>query len=107
VPRNPVIAHVAQDRLFEEADFVVCLASASAQTHNLMDEAAFVRMRPGACFVNASGGELVDEVALLAAPGPRPPGGACALDVGRAVDQMPSPALARHPRVVARRTSAG
>jgi D-3-phosphoglycerate dehydrogenase len=57
-------------------------------------------MKPGSFFVNASRGELVDEAALLAALD----GGhlaACALDVGRAPDQMPSPALARHPRVVA------
>jgi D-3-phosphoglycerate dehydrogenase len=99
-PQSPAIAHVDQDRLLAEADFVVCLVSASAQTHNLMDEAAFARMKPGACFVNASRGELVDEAALLAALDSGHLG-ACALDVGRAADQMPSPALARHPRVVA------
>jgi D-3-phosphoglycerate dehydrogenase len=57
-------------------------------------------MKPGACFVNASRGNLVDEAALLAALDSGRLAG-CALDVGRAPDQMPSPALARHPRVIA------
>jgi D-3-phosphoglycerate dehydrogenase len=42
----------------------------------------------------------VDEDALLAALENGTIAG-CALDVGRAPDQMPSPALARHPRVIA------
>lgn len=94
--RNPAIARVARDRLLQAADFVVCLASASAQTENLMDEAAFARMKLGACFVNASRGKLVDEAALLDAldSGQRPPG-------RLRPRQMPSPALAQHPRVVA------
>lgn len=86
--------------LLEGSDFVVCLAPANARTENLMNAAAFAAMRPGAFFINASRGELVDEAALLAALDSGHLGG-CALDVGRAPDQMPSPALARHPRVVA------
>ena len=54
----------------------------------------------GAFFINASRGELVDDAALLAALDSGHLAG-CALDVGRAPDQMPSPALARHPRVIA------
>ena len=57
-------------------------------------------MATGAYFINASRGELVDEDALLAALDSGRLAGA-ALDVGRAPDQMPSPALARHPRVIA------
>jgi D-3-phosphoglycerate dehydrogenase len=86
--------------LLGHADHVVCLAVANAQTENLMGAAAFAAMKPGACFINASRGNLVDEAALLGAlDGGRLAG--CALDVGRAPDQMPSPALARHPRVIA------
>jgi D-3-phosphoglycerate dehydrogenase len=100
VPQHPGLRAVTLGQLLQESDFVVCLAAANAHTENLMNEDAFARMKPGAFFVNASRGELVDEAALLAALD----GGhlaACALDVGRAPDQMPSPALARHPRVVA------
>lgn len=86
--------------LLKGSDFVVCLAPANAETENLMNVEAFSAMRPGAFFINASRGELVDEVALLAALDCGHLAG-CALDVGRAPDQMPSPALACHPRVVA------
>lgn len=84
--------------LLAQSDFVVCLATATAQTENLMDDAAFAAMRPEAYFINASRGNLVDEAALLRALDEGRIAG-CALDVGRAPDQMPSPALARHPRV--------
>ncbi|MDB5893812.1 MAG: hydroxyacid dehydrogenase [Rhodoferax sp.] len=86
--------------LLRTADFVVCLAAATPATENLMNAEAFAAMQPGAFFVNASRGNLVDEAALLSAlDGGRIAG--CALDVGRAPDQMPSPALAAHPRVIA------
>jgi D-3-phosphoglycerate dehydrogenase len=79
---------------------VVCLATATPETENLMDADAFAAMKPSAFFINASRGNLVDEGALLAALDAGRIAGA-ALDVGRAPDQMPSPRLARHPRVVA------
>lgn len=97
---RPALRRVALADLLAEADHVVCLASASAQTENLFDERAFAAMRPGAFFINASRGSLVDEAALLRALDAGRIAG-CALDVGRAPDQMPSPALARHPRVIA------
>ena len=65
-----------------------------------MNDAAFGRMKPGAFFVNASRGNLVDEAALRAALDRGQLAGA-ALDVGRAPDQMPSAALAAHPQVIA------
>ena len=86
--------------LLQQADFVVCLAVANAETENLFDAAAFARMRSDAVFLNLSRGNLVDEAALLAALDSGGIAGA-ALDVGRAPDQMPSPALARHPKVIA------
>jgi D-3-phosphoglycerate dehydrogenase len=86
--------------LLASSDFVVCLAPASAENEKLMNAAAFTAMRPGTFFINAARGELVDDDALLAALDSGRLGG-CALDVGRAPDQMPAPALARHPRVLA------
>jgi D-3-phosphoglycerate dehydrogenase len=86
--------------LLPEADYVVCLASATAETENLMSAAAFTAMKPSAFFINASRGNLVDEAALLRALDAGTIAG-CALDVGRAPDQMPSLELARHPRVIA------
>jgi D-3-phosphoglycerate dehydrogenase len=57
-------------------------------------------MKPGAFFINPSRGNLVDEAALQhALDGDRLAG--CAMDVGRDPDQMPTPALARHPKVIA------
>jgi D-3-phosphoglycerate dehydrogenase len=86
--------------LLAESDFVVCLAPANAETENMMNSAAFAAMKGGAFFINAARGELVDDDALLAALDSGHLGGS-ALDVGRAPDQMPAPALARHPRVLA------
>jgi D-3-phosphoglycerate dehydrogenase / 2-oxoglutarate reductase len=86
--------------LLAQSDFVVCLALATEATENLMDAQAFARMKPGAFFINASRGNLVDETALEQALDSGNLAG-CALDVGRAPDQMPMPALARHPKVIA------
>jgi D-3-phosphoglycerate dehydrogenase len=86
--------------LLSQADFVVCLATSNAQTHDIMNAEAFATMRTGTFFINASRGELVDEDALLAALNSGHLAG-CAIDVGRAPDQMPTPALARHPLVIA------
>ena len=96
----PPFTAVSLDRMLPQADHVVCLAPARPETENLMDARRFAAMKPGAFFINASRGELVDEAALLHALDSGHLGG-CALDVGRAPDQMPSPALAAHPRVIA------
>ena len=82
------------------ADYVICLAIANEEAENLMDAAAFARMKPDAFFINMSRGNLVDEAALAKAlTGGRIAG--AAMDVGRAPDQMPSPELARLPNVIA------
>jgi D-3-phosphoglycerate dehydrogenase len=93
-------AQVAMESLLEQSDYVVCLAIAVEETENLMNDAAFARMRPGTFFINPSRGNLVDEAALRRALDSGHLAG-CALDVGRAPDQMPSPELAAHPRVIA------
>ena len=97
---NTALAHVELPELLAESDFVACVALATEETENMMNEQAFAQMKPGAFFVNASRGNLVDEAALLRALDDGRIAG-CAMDVGRASDQMPSPALARHPQVIA------
>lgn len=99
-PVDGSISLLPLEQLLAQADFVVCLAPANPQTANLMNAQRFAAMKPGSFFLNASRGELVDEAALLQALDSGHVAG-CALDVGRAPDQMPSPALAAHPRVVA------
>ncbi len=91
---------VSLSTLLGIADYVVCLAVATTETENLMDAAAFASMKSTAFFVNASRGALVDEIALADALDAGRIAG-CALDVGREGDDRPSPALARHPRVIA------
>jgi len=91
---------LALPELLAQSDYVVCLAHVTEATENLMNAQAFAQMKSGAFFINASRGNLVDEAALLQALDSGQLGG-CALDVGRAPDQTPSPALARHPKVIA------
>lgn len=97
---HPMLRKVPLAELLAQSDYVVCLAVATPQTENLMNAAAFAAMQRSAFFINASRGNLVDEAALLQALESGQIAG-CALDVGRAPDQMPSPALARHPHVIA------
>ena len=97
---NTALRQVELPQLLAEADFVVCLALATDETENLMNAQAFAQMKPGAFFVNAARGNLVDEAALRRALDEGRIAG-CAMDVGRAADQMPSPEIARHPKVIA------
>ena len=88
------------------SDFVVCLVVANDKTEKLVNAAAFAQMKAGSYFINASRGNLVDDDALRAALDSGHLAG-CALDVGRAPDQMPMPDLARHPKVIATPHTAG
>jgi len=97
---------VSLEKLLAESDFVVPLAVATAETENLMNDAAFSGMKKGAFFINASRGNLVDEAALVRALDSGRIAG-CALDVGRAPDQMPTPALAARADVIATPHTAG
>jgi D-3-phosphoglycerate dehydrogenase len=100
------VEQVPLDALLGQADYVVPLAVATPETENLMNDAAFAKMKPGACFINVSRGNLVDEAALVRALDSGRVAG-CALDVGRAPDQMPTPALAARPDVIATPHTAG
>ena len=106
---DPYVQGVEQtefEALLAESDYVVPLAVATVETENLMNAAAFAKMKPGACFINVSRGNLVDEAALEAALDSGRLGG-CALDVGRAPDQMPTPRLAARADVLATPHTAG
>lgn len=97
---HAAVTQCSLPELLAAADQVVCLAVANKDTENLMNAEAFALMKPSAFFVNPSRGNLVDEDALLATLQDKRIAG-CALDVGRAPDQMPSPALTAHPLVIA------
>jgi D-3-phosphoglycerate dehydrogenase len=103
---NAALKQCSLEELLAQSDYVVCLAVATPETENLMNAGAFRQMRRDACFINASRGNLVDEAALRQALDEGWIAG-CAMDVGRDPDQMPTRALARHPRVVATPHTAG
>jgi D-3-phosphoglycerate dehydrogenase len=102
----PGLKQVSLSELLAQSDFVVCLAIANEATENLMNAAAFAQMKKTAYFINLSRGNLVDEAALAEALDKKLIAGA-ALDVGRAPDQMPSPALAVRADVIATPHTAG
>ena len=94
------LQHVPLDDLLVRSDYVVCLAVANEQTENLIGQVALARMQRHAFFINLSRGNLVDEAALSAALRENRIAGA-AMDVGRTLDQMPTPELAKLPNVIA------
>ena len=106
---DPYVKDVEQtsfDELLQQSDYVVPLATATGETENLMNAAAFAKMKTSAFFINVSRGNLVDEQALEAALDAGRLAG-CAMDVGRAPDQMPTPRLAARGEVIATPHAAG
>jgi D-3-phosphoglycerate dehydrogenase len=97
---EPELRQTDLGTLLVEADFVAVLAVATAETENLIGAEELGWMKPSAYLINVSRGNLIDEAALEAALSEGRIAG-CAMDVGRAPDQMPSPHLARLPSVVA------
>ena len=100
------VEQVALDTLLRESDYVVPLAVATAETENLIGRDALAKMKKGAYLINVSRGNLVDETALEEALESGKLAG-CAMDVGRAPDQMPTPRLAARPDVIATPHAAG
>jgi D-3-phosphoglycerate dehydrogenase len=98
--KEPGFEQVDLATLLAQSDHVVCLAIANEATENLINAEAFTRMRKDAVFINVSRGNLVDEAALATAITQGKIAGA-AIDVGRAPDQMPTPAIAMLPNVIA------
>jgi D-3-phosphoglycerate dehydrogenase len=100
------IKNVSLEELLAESDYVVPLATATVETENLFNQEKFAKMKKGAYFINVSRGNLVDEAALEAALDSGHLAG-CAMDVGRASDQMPTPRLAARADVIATPHAAG
>ena len=100
------VEQVKLDQLLRESDYLVPLAVATAETENLIGKEAFAKMKDGAYLINVSRGNLVDEAALEAALDSGRLAG-CAMDVGRAPDQMPTPRLAAREDVIATPHAAG
>ncbi len=86
--------------LLAESDHVLCLAIAIEATENLIDGLALSQIAPRCGFHTSRAAIWSDEAALAAALKEGRIAGA-ALDVGRAPDQMPTPALAALPNVIA------
>lgn len=97
---TPGVQQTTLDDVLFEADFVIPLAVATAETENLIGAEQLALMKPDAFLVNLSRGNLIDETALESALNESRLAGA-ALDVGRAPDQMPSTRLAQRADVVA------
>jgi len=100
------VEQVPLEELLAQSDYVVPLAVATPETENLIGARAFSLMKRDACLINVSRGNLVDEQALAAALDQGRIAG-CAMDVGRASDQMPTPRLAARPDVIATPHAAG
>jgi D-3-phosphoglycerate dehydrogenase len=100
------VEQVRLEQLLAQSDYVVPLAVAKAETENLIGARALATMKRGAYLINVSRGNLVDEQALEAALDSGHLAG-CAMDVGRAPDQMPTPRLAARPDVIATPHAAG
>ena len=58
---------VSLPSLLERSDFVSLHCPRDASTRNLFGEAAFARMKRGACFITTARGGIHDEAALHAA----------------------------------------
>jgi D-3-phosphoglycerate dehydrogenase len=86
--------------LLANSDAVFPLTVAGPTSEALIGADQLASMKPGATIINVSRGEALDEAAVAAAleSGHL---GALGMDVGRAADQRPSPALAAHRGVVA------
>ncbi len=96
---EPDVEQVPLNTLLETADIVSLHCPLNADSANMMDAAAFARMKPGALFVNTARGGLVDEQALRAALDNGHLGGA-ALDVLRQEPMDAHCPLLRAPRCI-------
>lgn len=81
-----------------QADHVCAILPSTPQTRDMMDAVRFAQMKPGATFLNAGRGDLVDEVALIQALNDGPPNHAV-LDVTRTEPLPADSPLWSHPKI--------
>jgi D-3-phosphoglycerate dehydrogenase len=90
---------VTLDRLLERADVISPHVVITQETHQVLNRAAFERMKPGVVIVNTSRGQAIEESALLWALGAGIVAGA-ALDVFDPEPPALDGGLLRHPDVI-------
>ena len=81
------------DTIFREADYISINVPYNEQTHHMLDDAAFAKMKRGVRIVNESRAEVVDDEAMTRA-----------LDCGRVakyVTDFPNKVILRAPNVIA------
>lgn len=59
--------YCAMEQLLQQADFVVIMTPLTAETERMIGKAQFALMKSSAIFINASRGQVVDELALIEA----------------------------------------
>ncbi len=64
---DPAVEQVSFDTMLSQADVVSMHCPLNEDSANMMDAAAFAKMKPGAIFINTARGGLVDEHALRTA----------------------------------------
>ncbi|MCP5468679.1 MAG: phosphoglycerate dehydrogenase [Deltaproteobacteria bacterium] len=87
------------DTLFKKADYITVHVPLNDKTKNLINQAAFEKMKSGVFIVNCARGGIVNEKDLLAALESGKVGGA-ALDVFEQEPPAEDDALVNHPQVV-------
>ena len=78
----PEIQFKSFEQVLQQSDIVSLHLAHKAETENLLDQAAFAMIKPGAILINTARGELIDEAALVEALNNARLGGA-GLDVFR------------------------
>ncbi len=64
---DELLHHGALDRLLEQSDYVVLCVPLTPETHHLVGEAQFRKMKPSAKIINVARGPVIDQEALILA----------------------------------------
>lgn len=98
--RQAGISLVDWDQLLAQADYLSLHLSLTESSRNLLNDAAFAKMKPGVRIINCARGEVIDEDALLRALQSGKVAGA-AIDVYRKEPPPPDAPLPHHEHVIA------